>query len=213
MELNLGSSYMTVSKELAAILSGLTDYKEEDWDLLQSEAEQIRSWIPDLVDNFYATLYGMEATKSVFKEGERPKLEKTLEDWVFTLTSGRLGEDFWNHQWFIGLIHVQRGVKNIYMLGIMTRVQKIIFAKCMETYERDRALEIYNAFLGVSGAIAALIAECYDMVMEQSVIEGMTRVGLNPGLIERIKKMQIKKMIEEASSAAAKKKEAETSMA
>ncbi|NOY62189.1 MAG: hypothetical protein GXP10_03355 [Gammaproteobacteria bacterium] len=184
--------------ELFELISTLIDYNDEDWAILKEEGPQITQWAPELVSVFYDTLYGLEETKNIFCEGERPKLEKTLEDWIASIIAGDKGSEFWEHQWLIALLHVQRGVRNLYMLGIMNRVQQVILAKCMESYDQDKAHRVFSAFLRISGAVSALIAECYDEVIELSTTEGLSKVGVNPALLTRIKAMQIKKMLQEA---------------
>lgn len=181
-------------------LSPLIDYNENDWNVLKSEADHISSWIPDLVDVFYDTLYAQEATKTVFKEGERPKVEQTLRDWIASLAQGQQQQTFWDHQWVVALYHVRRGVKNLYMLGMMNRLQQVFLNKCIETYDKDKAQEVFSAFLRISGAVATLIAESYGVVLESSTQEGLAKIGLNPALLQRVKDAQINKMIQEYHS-------------
>ena len=189
---------MSRVKELFDELSPLLAYNENDWVVLQEEASVVSSWIPDIVEIFYDTLYGSANTEKIFLKGEREKVEKTLEDWVLSLASGHKKDDFWEHQWVIALLHVKRGVNNLYMLGMMCRVQQIVLQKCMSNYEKERAAEVYSAFHRVSSTIATLIAECYGEVVLNSTKDGLSRVGMNPALLQRIKDTQIRKMIEEA---------------
>ncbi len=191
---------MSQVTELFDTISSLIDYQEKDWDILQEEAETIASWAPELVAVFYDTLYALDETKAVFKEGERPKVEKTLADWVVAIANGRKRSEFWEHQWFIGLLHVKRNVKNLYMLGMMNRVQQVVLANCVKTYDKDRAYQVFEAFLRISGAISALIAESYGLVVENSTQAGLSKVGMNPALLKRIKDTQIDKMLEEAKA-------------
>ena len=181
-------------------LSPLIAYDETDWDTLASEGETIAKWIPELVAVFYDTLYESNGSKSIFHEGERPQLEKTLEDWVISLQSGRKDDTFWEHQWFIALLHVRRGVKNLFMLGMMNRVQQVVWDKCIETYDLGKAHQVYLAFHRISGAIAALIAESYGAVTEKSAQAALEKVGINATLLQRIKDAQIIKQIDEAQS-------------
>ncbi len=191
---------MSQVTELFDTISSLIDYHEEDWNILQEEAEVIASWAPEIVTVFYDTLYAIDETKAVFNEGERPKVEKTLADWVATITKGQQRSEFWDHQWFIGLLHVKRGVKNLYLLGMMNRVQQVVLANCVKTYDKDRAYQVFEAFLRISGVISALIAESYGIVVENSTQAGLSKVGMNPALLKRIKNKQIDKMLEEAKA-------------
>ncbi len=189
---------MSRVKELFDELTPLLDYNENDWSILHEEAAVISTWIPDIVAVFYDTLYGQPNTEKVFHEGERAKVEKTLESWVLSLAAGNKHDEFWEHQWVIALMHVQRGVNNLYMLGMMCRIQQIVLHKCMSYYDKERATQVYGAFHRLSCTISTLIAECYGEVVLNSTRDGLSRVGLNPALLQRIKDSQIKKMIAEA---------------
>jgi len=113
------------------------------------------------------------------------------------MVSGEKGPEFWDHQWVIALLHVKRGVNNLFMLGIMNRVQQLFLEKSLASFDdKVYAMEVFGAFQRLSGIISAMIAECYGVVMERSTSDGLSRVGLNLALLERIKGMQIKKMLD-----------------
>ncbi|MDH5301935.1 MAG: protoglobin domain-containing protein [Gammaproteobacteria bacterium] len=189
---------MGQTDHLFRCIAQLINYHEEDWNILHAESSKIAGWTEDIVKEFYDTLYGMDEVREIFFDGERPKLENTLRHWIVSIVSGPKTQLYWNHQWYIALLHVKRGVKNLYMLGIMNRVQQLFLAKCVANYEdKEKAFRVFNAFLRISGAVSALIAECYDDVQSTSTINGLSRVGMNPALIDRIKSLQIDKMIQE----------------
>ena len=190
----------SVTKSFYDTISKIIAFESSDWDVLASEAATIQTWIPDLVGVFYNTLYDIEETSAVFHDGERGKLEAKLEQWIKDILSGDQGDKFWNHQRMIALLHIKRGTKNLYMLGMMNRIQQVFLIKSMESFEQDKALEIFNAFLRLSGMVAGLIAQCYDEVLETSTQTGLAKVGLNPALISRIKSMQIDAMLTEAGA-------------
>jgi len=192
---------MTVAQSFYGTISKLIDFRQSDWDVLAAEAETIKTWAPDLISVFYDTLYGIEETTAVFHEGERAKLEATLQQWIVDILSGDQGDKFWNHQRYIALLHIKRGTKNLYMLGMMNRLQQVVLTKAMENFEPAKAVEVYLAFLRLSGMVAGIIAQCYDEVTETSTHAGLTRVGLNEALVNRIKTMQIDKMLKEAKEA------------
>ncbi len=199
--MNFKDQSMSVAQSLYGTISQLIDFRESDWDVLASEAEVIKTWAPDLVDVFYNTLYSIEETTAVFHDGERAKLEATLEKWITDILSGDQGDKFWNHQRYIALLHIKRGTKNLYMLGMMNRLQQVVLTKSMENFDQAKAVEVSMAFLRLSGMVAGIIAQCYDEVTETSTHAGLSRVGLNEALINRIKSMQIDKMLKEAQEA------------
>jgi len=194
---------MAVTQSFYDVISRLITFEESDWQVLAKESDVIKTWAPDLINVFYDTLYSIEETTAVFHDGERAKLEATLEQWIVDILSGDQGAKFWNHQRYIALLHIKRGTKNLYMLGMMNRLQQMFLLKSMESFEQEKAIQVYSAFLRLSGMVAGLIAQCYDEVTETSTQAGLSRVGLNEALISRIKTMQIEKMLKEAEEAAA----------
>jgi len=192
---------MTIAQSFYETISKLTAFEQSDWEILSSEAETIKTWSPDMVSVFYETLYSIEETTAVFHEGEREKVEATLAKWIVEILSGDQGDKFWNHQRYIALLHIKRGTKNLYMLGMMNRLQQVFITKCMENFEAEKAVKIYLSFLRLSGMVAGIIAQCYDEVTETSMQTGLSRVGLNEALISRIKTIQIDKMLKEAQTA------------
>ncbi len=189
-----------VTKSFYETISKLINFDESDWDVLANEADLIKSWTPDLVGVFYNTLYDIEETSAVFHDGERGKLEAKLEQWIEDILSGDQGDKFWNHQRYIALLHIKRGTKNLYMLGMMNRIQQVFLQKSMESFDQEKAVKIFSAFLRLSGMVAGLIAQCYDEVVETSTHAGLSKVGLNTALISRIKSMQIEAMLKDAKT-------------
>jgi len=196
--MNFKEQSMSIAQSFYGTISKLTAFDQADWDTLAAEADTIKTWSPELVSVFYDTLYSIEETTAVFHEGERAKVEATLEKWIVDILSGDQGDKFWNHQRYIALLHIKRGTKNLYMLGMMNRLQQAFITKCMENFDEEKAVKVYLAFLRLSGMVAGIIAQCYDEVTETSMQTGLSRVGLNDALVNRIKSMQIDKMIKEA---------------
>lgn len=191
---------MSHAQDFYAISSKLVDHTSEDWATLHSEAEVLSGWAGDFVRIFQDTLNSIDETKKVFHEGEQQRLEKIIQDWFKSLNGGDAGEKFWDHQWFIGLLHVQRKVRNLYMVTMMGRIQLEFHRKVTAQYDAEKASELYEAFHRITTIVAAIIAESFDTVVEISISEGLAKVGMNKGLLDRIQGMQIKKMLEEARS-------------
>lgn len=183
-----------VLKDLVA----LTGLAKRDFQILQEAAPQTQLWVEDFVEIFYDTLYGYESTSHVFKEGEREAREKTLRDWYLEVAGGDLNrQNFWHHQWFVGLVHIPRKVTNTFMFSMMSKVQQHFLQKCMNTFEPSQAVVVYTSFKRVTDVIAGLIAEGYF----SNYILAMEQVaGLRPALIERMMNIEVGKMIAEARS-------------
>ena len=173
----------------------LTGYTAEDAQTLRDYSEQIESWTEDLIQVFYNTLYRHSLTAAVFKEGERPAREDTLWGWYHHVSQGEINDTFWRWQWYVGLVHIPRGITNPFMLGMMSRVQQLFRAKYRETFSSDEADKVFGAFKRVTDVIAGLIAEGYF----QSYLEAVQRTsGQSQALIERMVGFAVEEMLAEA---------------
>lgn len=188
----------SIAQNLFQQISPLIQYSEEDWQVLKSEADTIVQWGPEMVNVFYETLYAHGSTKAVFREGERPHLEKTLADWFLGVVNRTDSTGVWDHQFYIGLLHVKRGVKNLYLLGMMNRLQQVFLKNSFAAFPPEKAERLYLAFHRIGGTIAALIAESYGEVVEQSLLEALKKVGLNQALVANIRTKQVDAMLAEA---------------
>jgi hypothetical protein len=176
-------------EQIVKDLITLTNFSDQDVQLLQQHAPKLQSWGEELVKEFYDTLYGYESTGKVFREGERAAREKTLRDWYLHITNiNHVDAQFWQQQWIVGLVHITRGVTNPFMFGMTSRVQQFILRKCAEEFEPAQALQIYSAFKRLTDVIAGLIAESYF----SSYVEAMEKVGgFKLALIKRMIDLEI----------------------
>jgi len=172
----------------------LTGLDEKDFETLAKYKDKLSSWKDEIVKDFYDTLFSYEATKKIFKEGEREKLEKTLGNWYLGLLEGKKEKSFWEHQWFVGLVHIARGVDNSFMHSMMARVQNLFAEKCSKEFSTEEAKEIYTAFKRITDTIAGVIMEGYFIQYIESIIR-MT--GIKEQVIDRMVKLESQKMIEE----------------
>ena len=149
----------------------LVGYTEADAQTLRTVSSETQLWGKEIAAVFYDTVYGYAPTTAVFKEGERPAREKTLIQWYTLLASGYIDDDFWQWQWYVGLIHIPRGIRNAYMMGMMSRIQQLFSQRCLDTFDSEQAHIVYNAFKRVTDVVAGLIAESYF----ESYIEAVER--------------------------------------
>jgi hypothetical protein len=178
------------------VISGLLD---EDCQILRQNTQYTQKWVDAVVKEFYDTLYGYTNTAKVFREGERPHREETLHQWYLEVTSGAINAEFWQHQWFVGLVHIQRGVDNQFVLGILSRIQQLFLKKCLEEFEVAKAQAVFGAFERVTNVIAGLVVEGY----RQQYLSAVERTsGITVTLIDRMAKVEANRMVEEARSAA-----------
>ncbi len=173
----------------------LTGYTEEDAAVLRKYAAHTAAWEDVVTQAFYDMLYGYGRTAAVFHEDERPAREDTLRNWYRIVSGGRIDDQFWHWQWFVGLIHIPRHVTNPFMLGAMSRVQQLFLEKCLATLPADEAVKLFASFKRVTDIIAGLIAEGYF----ESYIRAMERMsGQSRALIDRMVLMEVESMVEES---------------
>ncbi|MCB0264265.1 MAG: hypothetical protein KDH95_10475 [Calditrichaeota bacterium] len=172
----------------------LTGVVPRDFDTLNEVAPQIEVWEPAIVKIFYDTLYSHSATNAIFKSDERPDREATFSNWYRQLIHAKYDPMFWKHQWFVGLIHIKREVRNHMMLGMISRVQTFFLAQCMNEFQGVQALKVYGAFKRITDVIAGLIAEGYF----EKYLEAMEKMsGIKTKVVERMVKLEIDTMIKE----------------
>ncbi|HEX2911685.1 MAG TPA: protoglobin domain-containing protein [Chloroflexia bacterium] len=173
----------------------LTSFVEDDCKTLRDSAATTQTWADEIIATFYDTLFANKSTAAVFQEGERPHREETFRQWYLEITSGEINPTFWEHQWFVGLIHIKRGVNNEFVIGIMSRVQKLFLDKCMAEMDTLRAEQVFGAFKRVTDIIVGLIVEGY----RQQYLSAVERTsGISRALVDRMAKVEAEGMIEEA---------------
>lgn len=182
-------------KKILTDLITLTGYTDADAQILSNVADQTVAWGPMMTTAFYNTLYSYKTTEAVFKEGERPTREKSLIHWYNMLIAGKVNNDFWQWQWYVGIIHIPRGISNSFMMGMMSRVQQLFLQQCMATFDQEQALIINGAFKRVTDVVAGLIAESYF----ESYLEAVERsTGQSRKLIDRQVSFAVEEMVAEA---------------
>ena len=77
------------------------------------------------------------------------------------------------------------------MMSIGIKVEEAFLAACLEHFERDQALRVYTAFRRIFGTATTVIAESYV----EGLVSGMEFLGINPKLVERMRKTFIAKGI------------------
>jgi hypothetical protein len=142
-------------------LVALTGLSAQDYQILQSTANKTRPWANEIVKAFYDILFNYAPTAHVFKTGERPERETVLHTWYLKITGGTLDRQFWRRIWLVGSVHIDRGVTNPLMLGMMSQIQQRFLHKCLQTFEVQQAEQVYGAFKRITDIVAALIAESY----------------------------------------------------
>ncbi len=171
----------------------LVDLTERDFDILKERSEVLQNWADHLVKVFYDKLFSHGGTLKVLENTPRSLLEKTLRAWYLSLLEGEPGKEFWLRQWFVGLVHIARGVSNAYMLAGMSILQRAFGRLCFQHFDEGEAWYVFEAFKKITDLISILIVEGYIELFKKAV-EGMS--GLKPSLIDRMAFLESQKMWE-----------------
>lgn len=174
-----------------------TRFRPEDGQAIARHGETLLSWIPELVQTFYDTVFAHPATKAVFREGERPEREKTLESWWRRTVEGPLDEAYFAWMAKVGLIHVVRGVKNPMTVAMLSFVTDFVKRKSVEA-ELPEAKLLSEAFHRLNTTVGVVITYAYDHYRAQALYE---LTGIGSALMDRIGVEEgqalLKKLIEE----------------
>jgi hypothetical protein len=160
--------------------------------LLQQHRSLTEGWVDEIVKVFYDALYGYEPTAKVFAGQDRAAREKTLRDWYLEVVSGELSEKFWQHQWFIGIVHIKRRVPNRFMLAMVSKVQQLFLQKSLQTLSPEEAIALFSAFKRLGDAVAGVIAESY---LENYFSALENTVGFKRTLVQRMMEVEIDKRL------------------
>ena len=176
-------------------LTSLTGHSEKDFAVLGRHAATTRAWAADAVQVFYDTLFAYPSSAVVFREGERSQREATLRDWYLEITSGKVRDDFWNHQWIVGLVHIKRHVKNSFMISMISRIQQLFLERCLAELDAGEGRAVFLAFKRVTDVVLGLIAEGYH----QGYIEAVADVtGMKEELIDRMADVAVDRLLSRA---------------
>ncbi len=167
-------------------LKTLTEFSDQDCQLLRNTSAVTLKWGDELVREFYDKLLAYHPTASVFKEGELSARERTLRDWYVGVCNGNLTDEFWKQQWLAGLQHIRRGVGSQHVMGIMTFVQQFFLKHCLEEFEHSQAIAVSDAFKRVTDVIAGIIVESYRFQYLKAV---EATLGVEVELIDRLARM------------------------
>jgi hypothetical protein len=167
-------------------LKTLTEFSDQDCQLLRDSTAVTLKWGDQLVREFYDKLMAYHPTATVFKEGELSAREQTLRDWYIGVVSGNLTDAFWQQQWLAGLQHIRRGVGSQHVMGIMNFVQQFFMKHCLEEFEASQAIAISDAFTRVTSVISGIIVESYRFQYLKAV---EATLGVEVELIDRLARM------------------------
>jgi hypothetical protein len=158
---------------LKEIMSEIPDsvlLQEQDKAIIISHKDKLLSWRDEVVKQFYDTLFSNEKTRAVFREGERPEREKTLEAWWERTVSGPFDDDYYKWMIFVGFIHVARRVTNPMMLAMTSFVSNFVAEKA-KAEGLENGTQLAQSFSKLMHLVAIIIAGSYDRALAASIEE------------------------------------------
>ncbi|WP_117236585.1 protoglobin domain-containing protein [Thermus sediminis] len=186
------SKILEIAGEALEQMPPETRFRPEDEEVIARHRETLLSWTPELVQAFYDTLFAHPPTKAVFREGERPDREKTLEGWWQRTVEGPLDETYFAWMAKVGLVHVVRQVENPMMLAMTSFVARFVERKAHEAKLSD-ADPLSEAFYRLSMTVGAVITHGYDRHQAMALYNV---AGMEPALLERLTAEEARALLE-----------------
>ena len=172
----------------------LVGLSERDAQILAERKEVLLSWADELVEDFYAQLLRYPKTAQIFERTVPvERVKKKFKKWYEELVSGKVDEQFYKRQFFVGLVHIYYGIENDIMIFMANHLKRSFLNKAFEHFEPDEAAYVFQAFSKLVDFVIALTVEGYTFTLYQ----GLTDVaGLKPSLVERMMKMKLQELYE-----------------
>ena len=179
-------------RETVEDAKNLIGFSEKDLKILSDRKDILLSWTDELVDDFYSVLERNPKTAEIFKKSVPLEVVKEkFKNWYRTLVSGKMDESFFRKQFFVGLVHIYRGVENDVMIFMANHLKRSFLSKAFEHFEPEEAAYVFQAFSKLVDFVIALTVEGYIFMLYQ----GLTDVaGLKPSLVERMMKLKLEEM-------------------
>jgi len=86
---------MNTTSQIIAQIPPPARFTDQDAEVLLKYKDVLLGFEKGLVKGFYDTLYAHEATRAIFKDGEREAREKTLIDWYRRTLNGPFDDAYW----------------------------------------------------------------------------------------------------------------------
>jgi hypothetical protein len=187
------SKTLEIAREALQQMPPETRLRPEDKEVIARHKDTLLSWTPELVQAFYDTLFAHPPTKAVFREGERPDREETLEGWWRRTVEGPLDEEYFAWMAKVGLVHVVRGVENPMMLAMSAFIAEFVDRRSHEA-KLPEAEPLSEAFYRLSMAVGAVITYGFDRYQALALYNV---AGMEPALLERLTAEEARRLLAE----------------
>jgi hemerythrin len=175
---------------------GASGHTDADWSTLAEASTTTLAWSAELAKIWGEGIYGSPHTQAVVEKLNRGDHEQSFAVWYERIVSGEPGQAFWAETCLIGLYHASAGVNNRHVIGMASKVECEFLGRCLDAFEREQALNVYGSFKRVFSLATALMVDSYL----HAIMLGLTEIGMNERLVNRIRNVAIRRMIEQARS-------------
>lgn len=179
----------TLDREtLALIAASLNNHSDDDWAVLREVTATTMSWTDDIMVGFEELRSDPDKRTALFGSPEPVPDEagdachKVVTGWLGSILPGSGDDTLYREVWIAGLMHLSEGVKTVYFLSWMTRLQECFRSKCFETFDPQQALSVSNAFSRIANTAIALAIEARETGLRLSVLN----FGVNASLLHKM---------------------------
>ena len=172
--------------------SALNGHSPADWQILTGARDATIAWSRDFGKLYGELLYTHPATSKVMEKHPRADREMGFAAWYERLVSGTPGDAFWAETSLIGCMLASANVDNGQVLALAGKIEEAFLEKCVGAFDAVRAIEVFGAFKRVFDTAVSVMVSSY----EEAIISGVTQIGLNHRLLDRMRTVAIKKMID-----------------
>jgi hemerythrin len=171
----------------------LNGHTPQDWAILASVRHMTGTWAPEMT-RLFAEAMVVPSVATLMERYARSDREQAIGVWYERVVSGAPGASFWAETSLIGFYHASAGTGNEHVLGYLSRMDAVFLANCIQAMQGPKAIEVYGAFKRILDIARGLMIASY----ETAIINGMSQLGFNDRLLNRMRTVAVKKMIDEA---------------
>ena len=189
----LESSQVQLSKILKNA-QNLIDVKEKDILYLRDRKDILTSWADELMDDFYDTLLKYPKTAKVFEKVPVEVVKEKNKNWYKDVVSGKIDENFYKFQFFVGLVHVYWNIENNIMIFMANRLKMKFLDKASKHFEPQEATRVFHSFSKIVDFLIALTVEGFIFTLKEALFD---IAGLNPNLVKNMMGIKLDEMYDQ----------------
>ena len=152
-------------------------FEQKDLEILKEHKEWMTKMADVFVEEFYRVLPHCPTTSKLFQPWLEKNKRTKLKAFVLRWLSGEVSLEELVR---IGFVHFQKGVKPVYVLAMISRLEQIFVQKWIEEYSTER--ELFNAFKRFLDVWGVFLVRAYY----EALIIGLGKfLGISRDLIEK----------------------------